>query len=88
MANGKIPHRLERFNKNSDEWEIFHTTSLQRAKEFLDDSPSNVYTSVGYIENPVADWLHTYRNVVGVFVPEYTPGADYATLRKYYPETL
>lgn len=88
MANNKVPYRLERFNKNSDEWEVFYTHSLTMAKRFLDDSPSDVFTSVGYLENPPSDWLHTFRYVVGCFVPEYTPGADYAKLRTYSPETL
>lgn len=69
MANNKTPFRLERFNKVNDEWEIFHTTNHARANHFLDNSPSDIYVSVGYVENPATDWLHTYRNVVGAFVP-------------------
>lgn len=88
MANNKIPFRLERFNKVTDDWEVFYTKSLKLAKHFLDDSPSDVYTSVGYLENPPSDWLSTYQYVFEFRVPEYTPGADYATLRKLNMENI
>lgn len=88
MANNKVPFRLERFNLVTDEWEIFYTSNKSHADHFLDNSPSDKYTSVGYITNPATDWLHNYRNWVGVFVPKYTPGADYDTLRKLNMETV
>ncbi len=56
----KIPYRLERYNRETESWEIFWTKSKDIADSFLNETDLKLYTGVGYIENPEEDWIQTY----------------------------
>lgn len=57
----KIPYRLERYNRETESWEIFWTKSKAIADTFMDETDLKLYTSVGYVANPQdKDWIQTY----------------------------
>lgn len=64
------PYRLERFNKETDEWETFWTHYRSMADQFLIDSDDAMYTSIGYISNPAIGWVAEYMER-GFTVPHY-----------------